>query len=431
MKFIYALFLLMLSLPSLANNSGVTFTVSDVKQGSTSGTISFQMDSCEGCMMNGWQYAFLIDHTPITGGSPGNPAMTFTNDSLASCNTVITSFSKTNQYLQPVIEVGNEVKCSANPYTTHIQVNDLKMTNGQWEGGDLKCNVTLTGNPGFDCGTIYVPALAPTPTPDVITQLNTAYNAEPTNCGDDTQPALLCSGVLIRGTEPSDSYHSWDPSPASVTSGGTSFSYLRKDSKYDKLAYGYTNGLIFFPQQQAPAGKLAIPTLCAFPIDAATDNRADKGCGEYTGHPESGTCQSQGILTAEQWHQHYVQYNSQHASECGFDLRTSATGSTISSAFNETIGSMATIATESFGTQNELRLQTWATGIPTELPIQAFFYLKGSSGLAGAQHDQQDFYNTTSGLVVPVVGISLPETTSDNVVFSYSASDQVVSSTHK
>ncbi len=426
-KNIILFFMLLFSIAAHAVSSGVTFTVTNVKQGTTSGTISFQMDSCKNCISGSVDYLFSIDHTPITGGEPGSPVITFTNDT-SPCIITKTGFSVNDQYLKP--ELNSSLNsCSTYSFTTHIKVDNLKMAGGEWKGGNLTCSVAESGNAGYTCGSINVPALSPPPTPDVITQLNTAYNAEPANCGDDSKPAVLCSGVTIRGTVASSSYHSWDPSPASVTSGGTSFSYLRKDSKYQKLAYGYTNGLIFFPQQQAPAGKTAIPTLCAFPIDASTDNRVDKGCGEYTGHPESTTCQSQNIFTADEWYQHYVQYSSQHASECGFDLRTSTAGSTIASAFNATIESMATIASESFGTQNELRLQTWAPNIPTQLPIQAFFYLKGSSGLTGAQHDQQDFYNNTGGQVVPIVQIALPASKSDDVVFSYSVSDQIVSAT--
>lgn len=425
-RLISLVLLLMLSAIANANNSGVTFTVSNVTQGSSSDTISFQMDSCEGCISGSMKYEFQIDHTPITNGAPGNPTIAFKNDTV-SCIKTTTSYSITNQFLEPTLDSALN-SCSTYFFTTHIQVNNLKVAGGKWNGGNLNCKVTKSGSSGLDCGSIYVPAF--TPGHDIAAQLTADYNNAPGNCGTDASPSLLCSGIMIRGTQPSDDYHSWDPSPASVTSGGVSFSYLRKDSKFNKLAYGYTNGLIFYPQQEAPSDKVKIDTLCAFPIDSASENRSDKGCGEYSGHPESGICQSQNITNANQWFSHYQDYNYQHASECGFDLRNT-TQISISAAFNETIKSMATIADESFNTQNELRVGTWSSDIdPTKLPLEAFFYLKGTNGLAGAQHDQKDFYQTTGGGIVPIVQIDLPDSAGQDVIFTYSPDDQVVPVTH-
>ncbi len=267
--------------------------------------------------------------------------------------------------------------------------------------------------------------------PETADYLTQDYMNAAKGCDDDEHlPAFLCSGVMLRGTNYSASYHSWDPSPQSQTSGGVSFSYLRKDSKYNKLAYGYVNGFVFDPFFYAPDGKYTdIDVMCSFPIDASTDNRVDKGCGEYTGHPESTTCQSQNIFTADEWYQHYVQYSRQHASECGFDTSEADEDTyNITDGFYQSILSMAKIATESFGTQNELRLATWAQGMQDTLPIEAFFYISGSSaGLSSAKNDQKDFYNNTTGnMWVPVIKITLPTSSTGNATFTYSDSDQWV-----
>lgn len=259
--------------------------------------------------------------------------------------------------------------------------------------------------------------------------LNQDYANTETDCGSSSEPAFLCSGVLFRGTDTfSTSYHSWDPSPASVTSGGVSFSYLRADSKYDKLAYSYNNGFIFYLYYYAPSDtNTDIDIMCAFPTDASTDNRSDKGCGEYTGRPESTPCQGQGIVTANEWYQHYVQYGSSHLSECGFTTDDNSSYNT-ADAFYQTILSMATISTESFTVQNELRLSTWAQGMQNSLPIQAFFYLSGSSaGLSNAQKNQKDFYNsTTNNIWVPVIALKLPSSRTDNATFTFNAGDQLI-----
>lgn len=252
------------------------------------------------------------------------------------------------------------------------------------------------------------------------------------DCGGSTMPAFLCSGVLFRGTDAySSSYHSWDPSPASQTSGGVSFSYLRADAKFSKLAYSYDNGFIFYPYFYAPddAGvDTNIDIMCSFPIDAATENRGDKGCGADSRYPnDSGPCQDQGIYTADQWYDHYVKGGRDHGYQCGFTVADDSTYN-VADAFYQSILSMATIASESINEQNELRLATWAQGKQDSLPIDAFFYIKGSaSGLSSAQKNQQDFYNSTREHIwVPVIQMTLPANANSNAVFVYQTADQLI-----
>ncbi|WP_313106953.1 HvnC protein [Pseudescherichia vulneris] len=262
--------------------------------------------------------------------------------------------------------------------------------------------------------------------------LNEDYASKVENCGGSSTPAFLCSGVLFRGTAAfSTSFHSWDPSPSSQTSGGVSFSYLRADAKFSKLAYSYNNGFIFYPYFYAPdnAGiDTNIDVLCSFPIDAASNSRSDKGCGAHSSYPnDSGPCQDQDIFTAEEWYAHYVKGNRNHAYQCGFTVEDGSVYN-IADGFYQTILSMATIASESINEQNELRLATWAQGKQDSLPIEAFFYIKGNtSGLSSAQKNQQDFYNsTTDHIWVPVIQMTLPANASSDAAFVYQTSDQLV-----
>lgn len=250
--------------------------------------------------------------------------------------------------------------------------------------------------------------------------LQDTYNSTATEC-NSSSPAFNCSGITFRGTDHSSSYFAWNPSPASVTSGGVSFSYLRKDSKYDHLAYSYNNGFIIYPDNNKPDDKIALDVLCSFPIDAATDSRSDAGCGSYANQPQGIQCQLQGITTAEGWYDHYVKYNRSHTEQCGFGLTTDY--GNVADAFYQTIKSMSLISSESFTDQNELRLATWSQDIPKELPIEAFFYTN-AVGKADAQADQQDFYNQTEGMFVPVIKLTLPATTGDDATFEYIAADQ-------
>jgi hypothetical protein len=262
-----------------------------------------------------------------------------------------------------------------------------------------------------------------TPGEEVARHLNTRYNDVRPDCGQPSQPGFLCNGVIIRGTDYSTAYHSWDNSPTSHEKGAVSFSYLRKDSRYRKLAYGYDNGYIFESYFFAN-DKLSPEVLCSFPIDAGTNAREGTGCGARPGIPTSGPCQQQGITTAQQWHAHYVAGGYSRAAQCGFDVRDSL-NALAGPAFQASIQAMSLIATESFGTQNELRLRVWPDGQGTNLPLEAFFYLQSTPGLSDAQADQKDF-KTVTGLVVPVIQVQLPASAGNDALFVYRPGDQVV-----
>ena len=253
--------------------------------------------------------------------------------------------------------------------------------------------------------------------------LNEAYNNTVTDCYGG--PAFLCSGVTFRGGQASENFHVWNPSPRSQASGGVSFSYIRSDAKFEKLAYGYTSGFILYPIYFSPKAKIDLDYLCAYPIDAATGNRNDKGCGSSSlvPNPEvSIKCSEQGIHTAEQWKNHWdINGN---PGQCGFDI-SEATGSNTTERFYQSLRGTKLIDSINV-IQNELVLATWDQNIGDVLPIQAFFYTSNSSnGLKDAQFYQRDFYET-EGIWVPVIKFTLPEKITDDAQFSYNVNDQVI-----
>ncbi|WP_429234467.1 hypothetical protein [Aeromonas salmonicida] len=269
--------------------------------------------------------------------------------------------------------------------------------------------------------------------------MTTNYNNVVENCGSATRPAFLCSGIMFRATNPDTMYNSWDPSPASVQSGGVSFSYLRRDSKFNKLAYGFTNGLVLYPYSFAPEDKNTdLDVLCAFPIDANTLERSDAGCGRNIISIEDNSipCQEQGIEKAEDWANHYNGgYGDKHDEQCGFATSEASRFDGVS-AFYQSIVAMQKIPEESINEQNELRLKTWDTtaeNYPANFPIEAFFYIYKQvdlkepieKGLIGAQHDQESFFNKT-GIWVPIIRISLPENYSKEAKFEYVGQDQSI-----
>ncbi|WP_415756197.1 halovibrin HvnA [Pseudomonas sp. LT1P18] len=246
----------------------------------------------------------------------------------------------------------------------------------------------------------------------VAATLTSRYNDTRQNCGKASMPAFLCAGIMLRATVPSPQYSSWNPSPRSQTSGGVSFSYLRKDAKFSSMVWLYKNGFVLAPVLARPTGTRQIEVL-------ATDQREDPGCGLYKPRPaRSNRCQSQGITTGDQWLANFRTHNAL----CSFDVRDSMNNLGADSFYQ-------TIRAHNLGNfmagrhqYIELILATWPQNIPRELPIEAFFYIPG--GLPGAQHDQTDYFAKTGGTVVPIIKLTMPTATTD-AVFTYIAADQV------
>jgi hypothetical protein len=219
----------------------------------------------------------------------------------------------------------------------------------------------------------------------------------------------------------------WNNSPASIAKGGVSVSYLRSDASYNKLAYGYNNGYVLTAYFYA-SEKLHPEVLCFFPIDAGTANRTSKGCGEYPGYTGSGPCHLQGVTTAGQWWANYNSHSSsRHSYQCGFDV-TDAQDDAAGPAFAAGLAAMALMGTESFREQNELILAAWGDGLGKTLPLEAFFYVSGLTGLSVAQRNQVDLKDT-DGVWIPVIKLTLPASQGGKATFTYSAGDQAVPGT--
>ncbi|PJY94521.1 DUF2599 domain-containing protein [Pseudomonas donghuensis] len=255
--------------------------------------------------------------------------------------------------------------------------------------------------------------------------LTALYNDTRADCGKPSMPAFLCSGVMLRGTTPSTAFHAWDPSPKSIENGGISFSYLRADTKYNTLAYGYTNGFFLYPPFAAPDDKDKIQVLCSFPMDAASEHRDEQGCGrnsyDAASKEVSQRCELQSVFTAEQWVEKFERDGFQKNKSCSFDVRDERNEKAGPAFYESVKASMG--KNISFEQNNELRLETWPTGKGASLPIWAFFYL--NNGLAGAQDDQKDFMKTT-GQFVPIIQLVLPADASKDAQFLYSINDQAV-----
>ncbi|MNJ46126.1 hypothetical protein D3C77_412500 [compost metagenome] len=256
--------------------------------------------------------------------------------------------------------------------------------------------------------------------PATATELNARYQDTPRNCGNDSRPAFLCSGVILRTTTYSDAYDSWDPSPISEKKGSISFSYLRKDNNFVAFGWRLTNGYVIYPILKTPPDKLKVPILCMFPMDGWTDGRLERqGCGIYGNNATSKACHQLGITTGAQWRTNYPP-GTQGGNICGFDVRDE---------LNDYAGQNFYAALQAkwqdsryFAEHNEMLLRAWSKGQGSVLPIQAFFYAD-AAGLANARKDKQRFLIRTK-IDLPLIKITLPAQAQGNASFQYLAGDQ-------
>ncbi|WP_256588201.1 hypothetical protein [Pseudomonas sp. AD21] len=261
----------------------------------------------------------------------------------------------------------------------------------------------------------------------VAAELQKRYDETIRMCnGASSQPAFLCSGLMLRATDTPNGFHVWDPSPGAIELGGMSFSYLRKDASFRHMPWDRNNGYIIYPVLKRPVGTVQTMVLCVFPIDGATWGRDKPGCGASDVYPVvSKRCQSQNITTAEQWVAHTFTHNVDYFRyQCSFDVRDEM-NELAADSFYQAIRAIALkpVGRPGFNEFSELIIKTWPKGIPAQLPIEAFFYV--DSGLAVARYNQRDFYNESKGKIVPIIKLTMP-TSTQNARFELRQEDQDV-----
>lgn len=220
----------------------------------------------------------------------------------------------------------------------------------------------------------------------VAARLNARYADTAPVCRDG-RAAFYCNGVLIRTTDQSTAFHSWNPSPGSVRGNGASFSYLRADTGVIRLYK--TQGFVI-REQAAPAGN-PMSLRCAYPFDAGTGGAPDV-C-----RVRGGMCSELGVTSAQAWAARYA--GSPNAS-CAFDLDPQQFQLSITVRLNRS---------DYYG-WNEFMVAAWPQDNPSQLPIEAFIYttqsMMGGSGLTGTQYDQKDFFQVT-GRYIPIIRVTL------------------------
>ena len=272
---------------------------------------------------------------------------------------------------------------------------------------------------------------------DTAQLLTAMYNDTRQDCGSATQPAYLCSGVMLRATTPSTAYQFYSVSPSAQQIGGVSVSYLRRDAKYQHLAFGMTSGFIFDNAMDNPAEHSDHLVKCIFPLDGVTDSRGDGGCGDYQRNDNvakvvEGYCDRIGVTTAEQWVDRYFDargsYRAANGMYCAFDVRPGRAGS--AQAFRQSLRAEALLAARGLKfnggkfQENELILAPWNVAAPNSPSILASFYVN-ASGLAGARLSQVQWYQATRQ-VLPAIALTLPNSLQEEARFNYEADRQAI-----
>ncbi|KAF1006495.1 MAG: hypothetical protein GAK28_02513 [Luteibacter sp.] len=244
--------------------------------------------------------------------------------------------------------------------------------------------------------------------------------------GGADRPAALCSGVLLRATENNPAFLPWNPSPASITRGAVSFSYLRADVNYTNLVFTYRNGYILYPSDKRPKGSLDVAVLCAFPMDADTYNRpTEQGCGENTvDRSPSATraCDAQGIESLAQWKLLFAAMENTYSGQCGWNVREGQPGA--AARFLLSLRAHEAMPDAQRALANELRLATWPKDSGTRLPIRAFFYVPAADGALAKAQDDQRRYRAAYGVSMPILRLNLPVVVGARATFDYEAADQ-------
>ncbi|MGC7405853.1 hypothetical protein ACPWR0_17830 [Pandoraea pneumonica] len=229
----------------------------------------------------------------------------------------------------------------------------------------------------------------------VAKQLEARYVDTRLDCPGNL-PAYYCSGILIRNTGSGD-FHSWNPTTNSIGRNGVSFSFARIDMNMTLT----TGGVGLIMRELSAPTQHPVVWRCSFPINAGTASRPDS-CSTGGSH---ALCDARGITTAAQYR------NSWPTLGNGCGLSPSA------AQFSVLIDLRKTVAG---GIHNEVILAAWPQNIPTQLPIETFFY-SGAANLPGTQHNQQD-YMAVTGRFMPVISVTL--SAAPGSIFVYNPADQ-------
>ncbi|WP_434610114.1 hypothetical protein J3P80_18190 [Pseudomonas sp. D2-30] len=235
----------------------------------------------------------------------------------------------------------------------------------------------------------------------VAERLNKRYFDTAQTCPDG-RASFYCNWVMLRGTDVSALFHSWNPSPASVLNNGVSVTLLRTDSLVPRPVW--PQGLLFKELGAPTAHPQAL--RCGYPYDGHTGWGTDACL-------VNDACVNLGIDSLAKWTE---KYHASLYSSCSFDPTVAA--------FRLIDEIRRTVSMPEYD-WNEFILAAWPQNIPEQLPVDALFYSHTSyfprDGLAGARYIQDDYFKSTQRFW-PIVQLKLGAT--DRQIFIFNPVDQ-------
>ncbi len=261
---------------------------------------------------------------------------------------------------------------------------------------------------------------------DIITNLNQDWNNVKRQGCNIKDPDYVCSGIIIHvfdmlsfqklaqsSPKFTTDYNPWMPSEEGIKKGSVSFSYLRRDIAVEHSLYPgpVPAGYIFMPisrLKQNKAPKL-YDIYCEYPINAASNNRDNKGCGFWgfkkqphnvislnqTIPTDLGSCKDLGVDTAEKYINQPIPYCSLSPDQAGFDLMLNI----IKYLKDNKIELV----------NDEIVIGEWSTYSDAAVPIEAFFYTTEDPNNMGetAAYNAAMLYKQKTGISVPVIQIDV------------------------
>lgn len=264
---------------------------------------------------------------------------------------------------------------------------------------------------------------------DIASDLTKRYNDDRMKCEKNgkTKPAFQCSGLLIRGVRNNSQLkYAWSIKESGKERNAFSMAFLRKDTRFTRFPRDYDSGFIIYPHLKTPKNKNEYKVFCAFPVDAHSDGRSgEHGCGHSRDDPtqKSGHCNDKGIKTYNKWvsSYHSIMGSSNKnfvTRQCGFDMTTKTAAADFATVIKANTYLRKHSKTYAYR-NNELVVHSWNEKKPKNLPIEAFFYIRGVSGAYEKAVKYQDQFRQACGETVPIVGIRLPTKADANISIKY------------
>lgn len=259
---------------------------------------------------------------------------------------------------------------------------------------------------------------------NIVEELRERINHVTDECLDaenKTQPAYMCSGVLLRGIHLREGMEfAWSLNPVDTAKKSFSFAYLRRDVKFKKMINNYKAGFILYPHLKTPPHKSKQRVLCSYPDNAVSGLREDRGCGrQMPPFDETGVsrpCHTQNITTASQWLKHFNSNRNNSVYMCGFSMMEE----TAARDFATCLHVQTLLRNGSIWMNNELLVEAWDESNVKSLPIEAFFYFVGfENGYETAIEYRDAFYVHSDGEHLPIVGIKLPSHKDEDIPINF------------